>query len=480
MSRGIRISTVILSVIMISSCATERIQVVQKEYLECRTPKTRYAFGKNKPTHAIKSNNQRYTKNLYHPARNNRLNGYLSKNFTRKDKDPGKLNYDLKEYKNYHIPEYFSRNELLFIRQTIESSGMNLYYYELKKLPYPVRIINEPKEIIISPSQDDMLSSINKSNNESEYSNIVLKQENIDDILPNESSNEAGVSISNTVKSDQSQETPFHKRETFILMMAILAGLIPLATIKATPKLAANISFWAAMNPWKTRFMFAGIQIALGTAGFMLGDKLAESGIHFSNLSRDLLLGAFLTSSMLYPVKHTSIRFFKHSYLKQKAFDLALAISGFMLMVNVGNDPGMSASLTSMVNFKAHEQQNVNMLNDHHQAPKQLLYYQNDKQLQDKQTAPQNKETSRGLKSLYTFLVVLAGLALGLVLAAAACGLACNGMEGLSALVAIGGGILLIGLMILVIKSIWHPMHKKRIKPSKSTESVPKEGTLLV
>ncbi len=56
-------------------------------------------------------------------------------------------------------------------------------------------------------------------------------------------------------------------------MMAILAGLIPLATIKASPKLASDISFWAAMNPWKTRFMFAGTQIAMGTAGFMLGES---------------------------------------------------------------------------------------------------------------------------------------------------------------------------------------------------------------
>jgi hypothetical protein len=256
--------------------------------------------------------------------------------------------------------------------------------------------------------------------------------------------------------------------------------LIPLATIKATPKLTANISFWAAMNPWKTRFMFAGAQIAMGTAGVLLGERLADNGIHFSDLSRDLLLGAFLTSSMLYPVKNTSIKFFKHTYLRQKAFDLALAISGIMLMVNAGNDPGMRASLTSMVSIKGHEHQNVDILNDHSQAPKQLLYYQNDKQLQDEQTAPQNKETSRGLKNLYTVLAVLATVVLGCLLAAAACGIYCNGMVGLAFLVGIGGGSLLIGLAIWVIKSIWHPKHKQRIKPSTGSESIPQKGSLQI
>ena len=480
MSRGISISTIILSAILISSCATDRIQVAQKKDLDCKTPKTRYDFGKNKPILAIKSNNSKYFRYIYHASWNNTHNGYSSKNIFGKDKHPEKIIYSLGETKNYIILTNSGINELMFLQQILKTSEINLYHYELRKLPDPIRIINEPKDIIISPSQEDILFPKNKVNNESGYSYVVLKQEDVDGIIPNESSDEARVSVMNTVKSDQSQKTPFHKSETFILMMAVLAGLIPLAAIKGSPKLSANISFWAAMNPWKTRFMFAGIQIALGTAGVLLGEKLADNGILFSDLSRDLLLGTFLTSVMLYPVKHTSIKLFEHSYLRQKTFDLALAISGFMLMVNAGNDPGMRASFTNMVNFKGHEQQNVNMLNYNSQTPKQLLYYPNDKQLQDEQTAPQIKETSRGLKILYTVLAVLAALVLGCLLAAAACGLSCNGMVGLAYLVGIGGGILLIGLAIGVIKSIWHPKHKKRIKPSEGTDSIPQEGTLQI
>lgn len=476
MNRGIKISTFLLPAILISSCATDRIQVAHKEDIACITPNTRYDFGKNKPIRVIKSNNRKYSRYVYHVARNNVHNRYLSKNITGKDKLPGKLIYDFGENANSTILAYSEKTKQIFLQQVRNSSEINFYHYELKKLPD----LAEPKAIIINPSQEDILSAINKVNNESGYSYVALKQEVIADIMPNESPDETRVSITGTVKSEQSQRTPFHKRETFILMMAILAGLIPISMIRVTPGLAANISFWAAMNPWKTRFMFAGLQVALGTTGVLLGEKFADNGIHFSVLSRDLLLGAFLTSSLLYPVKHTSIKLFKHSYLRQKAFDLALAISGFMLMVNAGNDPVLRASLTNMVNFKSHEQQNVKMLNDQSQAPKQLLYYQNYKQVQDEQTASQYKEPSRKLKIFYTVLAVLAAIGLGFLVAAAACGLSCNGMVGLAYVVGIGGAGLVIAFAIWLIKSIWHPKPKIRNKPAEGAFSTPRKGTVQI
>ena len=478
MSRGTGISTIILSAVLIFSCATDKVQIAHKEDLACKTPKTRYDFGKKISIRAIKSNNSKYTRYAYHATRNDIHNGYSSKNINIKQKHPEKLIYGLGETQNYHIMAHSDRNELMFIQPIPKSSEINLYNYELKILPDLARTIDEPEDIIISPPQEDILIRTNIANDEFSYSKIVSKQENLDDIMPNESSDEAGVTMLNAVKSDQSQKMPFQKSETFILMMAVLAGLIPLAMIKATPGLAANISFWAAMNPWKTRVMFAGIQIGLGTAGVLLGESLADNGIHFSVLSRDLLLGTFLTSSMFYPVNGTSIKFFKQSYLKQKAFNLALAISGFMLMVNAGNDPGMRASLTSMVNIKGYEQQNVKTLNDPGLAPRQLVYYQNDRQVQNEQTTPPKKEASRGLKSLYTGLAVLATLVLGCLVAVAACGIYCNGMVGLAFLVGIGGGGLLIGLAIWVIKGIWHPRPKKRIKTSIGADSIPQKGTL--
>jgi hypothetical protein len=476
MRRGIRISAIILSVFFISSCATDRIQVSEKKNIDCKTPETRYDFGKNKPIQAIKPNNRKYTRYVYYPARNNTHNSISSRTISKNDKHPGKAFYRMRETKNYYILTHPDINKQIFLQQILKSSEISLSNYEVKRVPDQVRIINEPKDIIISHSAEDILFPINKVNNESGYPFLVLKQEDTGNIVPDESTNETGVSILNAVRTDQTQKTPFRNRETFFLMMALLAGLIPLAAIKATPKLAANISFWAAKNPWKTRFMFAGIQIAMGTAGVLLGERLADNGVHFSDLSRDLLVGAFLTSSLLYPVKYSSIKFFKHSYLRQKAFDLALALSGFMLMVNAGNDPGMRATLTKMVGLKSPVQQNMNMLNDHSQVSKQLLYYQNDKQIQDEQKLPKNKERNR--ENLYTILTVVAAIVLGFLLALGACGIYCNGMVGLAFLVGFGGGGLLIWLMILTIRSIRHPKLMKKTKPAEGIDSIPQEGTL--
>ncbi len=362
----------------------------------------------------------------------------------------------------------YGKSEQMLFQQILKSSGTKLSNYELNKLPDPKGIINEPKDIIISPSRENIPFPLKTGNPQSDYS-IVLKQQDVADITLNEPTGESSVSMPDSVIS-QPGKLPFHKSEAFVLMMAVLAGLIPLAAIKSSPKLAADISFWAAMNPWKTRFMFAGTQIALGTVGFMLGVKLADNGVHFSALSWDLLLGSFLFSSLLYPTKNGSINFFKHTYLRQKAFDLALAISGFMLMVNTGNDPGTRASFVRMVNFKGHEQQNVNILNNQNPAPSQLLYHQSDRQLQNEQTVVPKKERSKGDNILLTTLAVLGALVLGFIVAAAACSLSCNGMEGLAVLTGIGGGVLVVVLAIWAIKSIWNPKQRNRIKNVRSAQ----------
>jgi len=478
MCRKIRIFTVILFAILTASCATDRIQIAQKEGLDCKTPKSRYDYGRNKPIHAIKSNNRKYIRYAYRTDWRSAHNGNSAGNLIRKEKQPEKLIYGLGNAKNYHMPAYSGINEPMFLQKIPNSSEINLYYYELKTLPEPARIIEEAGEIINSPSRENILLPMNQANNESGYSYVFLMQEDLYDIMSAEFSDESMGSILNNTKSDKSQNIPFHKSGSFILMMAILAGLIPFGAIKATPNIARNISFWTAMNPWKTRFMYAGIQIALGSSGFLLGKQLAENGIQFSDLSKDLLLGVFLTSSLLYPVRYSTVKLFKHSYLRQKAFDLALALSGFMLMVNAGNNPQWTSSLTSMINLKGNEQSNVNMLNEHSQTPKQLVYYQDVNQLQVEEPVPQKRERSLGMNILLTALAVLAGLGLAYLLAAAACGLACNGMEGLAYLVGIGGGLLLIGLAIWVIKSIWHPKHKRRTNPSEVPNPIPSEGTL--
>ncbi len=106
-----RISTILLFAILISSCATDRLQVSMRKDLECKTIKTRYDYGRNKPIQTINSDNRKYARYVYHATRNNIHNGIASKNMTKKDKHPGNLNYVLEENKNYPDLADFGKSE---------------------------------------------------------------------------------------------------------------------------------------------------------------------------------------------------------------------------------------------------------------------------------------------------------------------------------------------------------------------------------
>jgi len=256
--------------------------------------------------------------------------------------------------------------------------------------------------------------------------------------------------------------------------------LIPFAVIKAKPALATNISFWAAMNPWKTRLMFAGTNTAMIAGGLMLGGYLADGGVHFSDTSRYLLMGTFFASSLLYPYRNSTNPILRYSYSKQKAFDLAVAVSGFMLMVNVGNDPKAMATLTGLVSNDNNNRQYENTLNSYGHERQNLVYYETAGQPQDEQMTAEQEKIIHKRKIGYTILISIAALAAAFGVAAAACGLSCNGLGALAVLTGIGGGALVIGLTIWAIRRIWRPKSGTRTKPPKVTEPVLAKGSYRV
>jgi hypothetical protein len=470
MSNGIRISAFILSAILISSCATDKIRYTQ---LDCKTQKARFHTKKNIPVHAKRSNNRQYASYVNQTTWSKKLNSHFLKSIIKNDKHSKTLTSGFGETKSSGIKRYSGIKETIYLQHIQKSPEISLEYSGLRNTPYLSQLNNEKEDVIKNPSSEDF--------NSITYSNNLLNNKKVDDIALTELNDKTGVLILNPLKPDQMQETPSHRNGYFILIMMLIAGLIPLAAIKAWPDFARNISFWAAINPWKTRFMFTGIHLGLATSGVLLGGRLADSGIQFSDVSGNLFLATFFTSALLYPVRYSSIKLFNHSYFRQKAFDLALAMSGFMLMVNAGNTkPELTASFVSMINPKGQELQGVNLFNNHSPAQKQLVYYQDKQQLQDEQVIPQKEEMSRGTKILLTVLAVLGGLILAFLLAAAACGLSCNGLEGLAYIVGIGGGALLIGLVIWVIKSIWHPKRTRRIKPSEGTNPMRQESAVQI
>ena len=480
MKQVVRLSVVVLAAVMIASCATNRIKQVRNDDLACKTPQTKYDYGRNLPTRAIKSNNRNFSRYAHRTSWNKTHARYASKNIARLDKDPIPIAAERGIITTSNIPAFPGIDLQTIDRQLSLWAETDFNKDQLEKLRGPAEASSEYGEAITTPSREEILMPETNSSVATVRSFNPSPSENVDGSVPKEYSDKAGLAIHNAEKPDPSKETPFEKSEAFIFMMAILAGLIPFGVIKANPNLAANISFWAAMNPWKTRLMFAGTNTAMIAGGLMLGDQFADSGIHFSGLSRYLLMGTFFASSLLYPVRNASSRILKHSYSKQKAFDLAVAISGFMLMVNVGNDPAVRATLTNIVSLNNHDQQYENTMNGYSQTPQKLLYYETVSKVQDDQKTAEEEKQIRSKKIASTVGVSFLALLAALGVAAAACGLSCNGMAGLAALTGIGGGVLIIGLTIWAIRRIWRPRLVKEIKPNEDAPPVMAKGTFRI
>lgn len=481
MKNGTGISAVVLSAVIIASCATDRLHGLRKNDLACKTQESKYDYGKNLPVRAIKSSNRKYARFANRTGWNKNHRGYASKQTGRTNIGPAVTT----------TPD--ERVTRALVIKSFPDAGQYLYDSQPDLQAAPILSRDQPEEVLqnakVTPAaaeigtftdpQESMVAA-----NETDHGPLVpvdIRRQEAASGFDNEEVSETIVaSAKATDVPDRPVREPFGRSETSVLLMALLAGLIPFGVIKAKPNLAANISFWAAMNPWKTRLMFAGVNTGLIAGGWLLGENLADNGIHFSDLSRYLLMGTFLSSSLLYPLRNTSTRILKHSWSKQKAFDLAVAVSGFMLMVNAGNDPEVKATLSNMFSLNESKQQYENTINDYGQAPKNLIYYDSSEIVQDDQRTAEEEKVNHRKKVGKTILFSLLAIFLGLLVAAAACGLSCNSMVGLAALTGIGGGVLLILFTVWGMRKIWGRKSERKPRPPSVTDTILTKGTFRV
>ncbi len=470
----------VLSAVMIASCATNRIHEARKSDLACKTPHSNYEYGRNLPTRAIRSNNRKYARISDRTSWNNTRDRFAQRKSIRpvNEKDAAVSRQDKSRNINlagsHNIDQ--QTNDLLMAL----GSESNLLNYQNVNLRGPAVKSPEGEEILNPPADEAKPDIAGKPDDNQGYSPDISLREHDAGAVPAESPDETVVQAQGTGEGGRQEDNPSGTSEAFVYIMALLAGLIPFGVIKAYPSLAANISFWAAMNPWKTRVMFAGTNTAMIAGGLLLGANLADSGVHFSDLSRYLLMGTFFASSILYPFRNTSNRIYRHSYSKQKAFDLAVAVSGFMLMVNAGNDPEVRTAMTNFVSFNDRNQQPENTVAIAGETPRNLVYYEASGQVQDDQKTTDEDYLLRKKKVGNTVLVSIGALILALLVAGGACALSCNGMTGLAALAGIGGGGLVIGLTIWAIRKIWGPRSARKTKPPEVTDSSFTKGTYRV
>lgn len=263
------------------------------------------------------------------------------------------------------------------------------------------------------------------------------------------------------VNSGQAQSKPFQKPDGLLYLLGLITGVFTLGGLISTPGMAGKISYWAAVNPKKTRFIIGGIQIITGFAGLILGTEMAHRGMQCSDASRNMLVATFLASSVLYPVRKSPLRILKRTYLRQKIHDILLFISGFLLMVWVGNHFSRPTDIPAGTMQQSGYNASHNIQTTGHQS-----VYTYKAQLQDEPANPEKKGLSASAKVLLTVLTIVGFCAAAYGIAAASCGLACSGLNALAVLVAVVGGILAIGLAYLALKAIFNPKNRRIPKPA--------------
>ncbi len=291
------------------------------------------------------------------------------------------------------------------------------------------------------------------------FSLVTLNQKDKDKTVSNKYPAKNRIPVLIHINPNQPKLQPYHKWESFIYLTVILAGLLSLTGFRITPDLAGNISYWAALNPRKSRFIISVIQIMTGMAGLIIGMKLAYMGNHFSDLSKSIVAATFLTSVLLYPVRKSRIRLLKRTYFRQKIHDLVLFFSGLMFMVYAGNS--YSKQINSLTNLGGKQefrdqQEYVQLEKDQPHDP--TVFLQNANLEQDKPATPPKDRWNVGLKAFFT---VLAAVLLGFGVAALSCELSCSGLNGLAIIVAILGAALIAFFLYFSMKAIFNPKHKR-------------------
>lgn len=245
-----------------------------------------------------------------------------------------------------------------------------------------------------------------------------------------------------------------------------------------------KISYWAKHHVWQSRLLIVTIYILLFGLGLSTGKLLRESKI---DLSQMFFIGCIVGTVVLwilYPEKslkhHISSSAF---YVRRKLFDFLLGSVTFLMILYVGNNwkqlfLNQTANAFSIVhNPKDSSVKNNPLINNFIESinAKDVSSLSQKEKLRiikkQLRTINNDKETSKGDKTGLIILSVIIALGLLYGLAALSCSIECSGSGGLALLVALGGTLLIIVLLVLVIKRITKGKPKKEVDENNSNKT---------
>ena len=199
-----------------------------------------------------------------------------------------------------------------------------------------------------------------------------------------------------------------------------------------------NISAWANLHPWSTRFIIVLLIYPLmNFTGWALGWMLVENGIELNVLGIYLLCVAVFFIMAFYPRKRERNRY-RNFYTARKTGDMLLALSSFLLITwtsNVSVHQGVQQSPIHATEQLVKTNTASQTLSLEKPSKKEKKSFK--KFLKD--LRKKYKEASKGGKVGLIILTIVVALILIYLLAAVSCSIACGGAEALAWVVAILG-----------------------------------------
>ena len=215
-----------------------------------------------------------------------------------------------------------------------------------------------------------------------------------------------------------------------------------------------TIAIWGRNNKMPARFIIVISYVLLNLIALFLGDLLHSINLAFTPLFCAVTVVLTLVGYMMYPLKSRKSAY-RNFFIRQKSADFILVTATFLFIVYLGNalnnhqntfrNPVQAISfITGNISASIHSSPVEKKISGKKDLRKKI-------RAEIKSLRKAYKESTKGQKTVYIILAVLAALILLYGLTGLACSIACSGSEALAIVVGIVG---LAGIIFGLIKVI--------------------------
>lgn len=228
-----------------------------------------------------------------------------------------------------------------------------------------------------------------------------------------------------------------------------------------------SISIWAYHHKTLARIYILSIYVLLNSLGLFTGDLFNSIGIIFNSLFVLIAILISILGIILYPLKRLKPTY-KNYYLRQKFADILLISATFLFIIYTGNSinnrgKSITSSYAAAI-WNTYSNTAVNHIKfDITAKTPSFSKKQQRKHFRTfvRQIRKKYKESTKGQRTLYIILAIIAAGGLIVLLGGLACSIACGGSEAFAYLVFFTG---LGGIIFALVKLI---QHINRGKPKK-------------